>query len=152
MKLDLFQRKGDCDACERLIILEQKNQDMSEKVDQLFHKIFFDNGSTSISSMVNVHDGDIKENKEAIESLRQEVKENFECIDSKLDKITDKIEQAKVFNVFHILQSILSFGTTNQGKMVRILLILIFSWITSPFVVDIVVWFNQEITEIHQKN
>lgn len=137
---------------ERVLTLEVK---LSEKIDNLntrlnevYQRMFIDNGHDSVVCSVNTQRGNIQENRDSIAKLEHEVKEKFDCIDKKLDKIDQSIQEAKVFSVFHILEAFFSFGKSNKGQLVKFFIIILLGWISSPIVVNIFDWIKYDVIEI----
>lgn len=118
---------------DKLVKIESKLEAVTEKIDSVYHRMFFSDGkSKSVVSSIDVHDGDIKENREAIVKLEMEVKQKFDRISDKLDDIQDSMHKASVFNVINILESIFSFSKSRSGMLIRFVMIVSVTYAISP--------------------
>lgn len=139
-KTKLLQaQKESCDkSYEKILVLEvklaQQIDNLEKRLDEVYQRMFIDNGHDSVVCSVNTQRGDIQENRDSIINLKEEVKEKFDHIDKKLDKIDQSIQEATVFSVFHIFETFFQFGKTNRGQILKFFLIIMLGWISSPYI------------------
>lgn len=125
---------------------------MKEKLDHVHRRMFLDNGTKSVASIIAVNEDNIKENREAIRKLDTEVNVRFNRVDDKIDKLDDSlkeisknINEVSAFNILNLVNGFFTLGKNKAFDIIKIAIIFIIGLRASPYIQD-------QFTRIEKQN